>query len=85
MESEGKIAELEGVGWGGEFKEWPPIEKLEPENSPYELIENSSNSSPSSAAPRKIGRLTAVQKAWLLILLLTITAALLQLVLYLNK
>jgi hypothetical protein len=85
MESEGKIVELEGVGWIGEFKEWPPIEKLKPENSPSELIENSSNSSPPSAAPRKNRRLTAVQKVWVLILLLSITGALLQLVLYLNK
>ena len=60
MESEGKIVELEGVGWDGEFKDWPPIKKLKPENSPSELIENSANSSPPSAAPRKIRRLTAV-------------------------
>jgi hypothetical protein len=85
MEREGMIVELEGVGCDGEFEAWPPIEKLKPENSPSELIENSSNSSPPSAAPRKIVRLTAVQKVWVLILLLTITGALLQLVLYLSK
>ena len=85
MESEGKIVQLEGVGWDGEFKEWPPIKKLKPENSPSDLIENSSNSSRPSAAPRQIRRITTVQKVWILILLLTITGALLQLVLYLNR
>ena len=85
MESEGKVVELEGVGCDGEFEAWPPIEKIKPENSPSELIENSENSSPPSAAPRNIARLTPAQKVWVLILLLTITGAPLQLVLYLNK
>jgi hypothetical protein len=85
MESEGKIVELEGVGWDGEFEGWPPIEKLKPENSPSELIENSTKPSPPSAGPQLITRLTVVQKVWILALLLTMTGALLQLLLYLKE
>jgi hypothetical protein len=81
MESEGKIVQLEGVGWDGVFEVWPPIEKLKPENSLSELTENNSNSSPPSAATRLITRLTTVQKVWVLTLLIAMIGALLQLLL----
>jgi hypothetical protein len=85
MESEGKIVELEGVGWDGQFKEWPLIEKLRPENSPSDPIEYGTNTSPPPTWPWKTKRLTAVQKVWIVALLLTMTGALLQLVLYLKE
>lgn len=83
-ERQGKIVELEGVGWDGEFEKWPPIEKLQPENSPAELVENNAKSSSPSGGPQAIKRLTAVQKLWVVVLLLTMAGTLLQLLYYLK-
>jgi hypothetical protein len=82
FESDGRIAELEAVGWDGEVDGWPPVDTLVPTNVAVAAPDSPAGDSTSSRVPSHTHqriRMTTTQKVWALISLALLAGFLLRL------